>query len=53
VDKGAAYAADPQGQRTGNGPGPQLAATLERVCQDAIDSLSPLLVKQRVAVRGG
>ena len=50
VDKGATYAADPSGMRTGNGPGPQLVATLERVCQDASDALSPNLVRQRVAV---
>jgi hypothetical protein len=41
VEKGATYAADPSGTRTGNGPGPQLAMTLERVCQDAVDALSP------------
>jgi len=50
VEKGASYAADPSGTRTGNGPGPQLAMTMERVCQDAVDALSPNLVKQRVAL---
>jgi hypothetical protein len=50
IEKSATYAADPSGVRTGNGPGPQLAETLERVCQDAEDALSPNLVKQRVAV---
>ena len=50
IEKSATYAADPSGMRTGNGPGPQLAETLERVCQDAQDVLSPDLVKRRVAV---
>lgn len=50
VEKGATYSADPSGSRTGNGPGAQLTATLERVCADATDALSPTLVKQRVAV---
>ena len=50
IEKGAAYEADPSGTRTGNGPGPQLGATLSRVCDDANDCLSPTLVKQRVAI---
>lgn len=50
IEKGATYSADPSGARTGNGPGPQLAETIERVCKDAEDSLSPNLVKQRVNV---
>jgi len=50
VEKSASYQADPSGNRTGNGPGPQLADTLERVAQDAEDALSPSLVKQRTAV---
>lgn len=50
VEKSAEYVADPSGLRTGNGPGAQLAETLERVCADAEDSLSPALVKQRTAI---
>jgi hypothetical protein len=50
IEKSANYVADPSGMRTGNGPGPQLAETLERVCQDAQDVLSPDLVKRRVAL---
>jgi hypothetical protein len=50
LEKSATYCADPAGNRTGNGPGPQLAETLARVCQDATDALSPNMVKQRVAV---
>jgi len=50
VEKSAEYMADPSGMRTGNGPGAQLAETLNRVCQDAEDSLSPALVKQRTAI---
>lgn len=50
IERSAAYAADPSGTRTGNGPGPQLAETLERVCADAQDALSPDLVRRRLAV---
>lgn len=50
INKGAAYQADPSGSRTGNGPGSMLAETLDRVAQEAVDALSPNLVKQRVAV---
>mmetsp|Transcript_25712 Transcript_25712/g.43842 ORF Transcript_25712/g.43842 Transcript_25712/m.43842 type:complete len:220 (-) Transcript_25712:12-671(-) len=50
IERSADYAADPSGTRTGNGPGPQLAETLERVCVDAEDALSPELVKRRLAV---
>lgn len=34
VDKNEYYQGDPQGLRTGNGPGPQLADTIERVAMD-------------------
>jgi hypothetical protein len=34
VDKGQNYQPDPSGTRTGNGPGAQLAETIERVCVD-------------------
>ena len=35
IIKNEHYAADPSGLRTGNGPGPQLAATLEQVATAA------------------
>eukprot|EP00903_Cladosiphon_okamuranus_P019889 g18281.t1 len=35
IDKGPHYQPDPTGKRTGNGVGPQLSETLERVCVDA------------------
>lgn len=35
VDKGEHYEADPTGARTGQGVGPQLAETIERVASDA------------------
>mmetsp|Transcript_29385 Transcript_29385/g.50720 ORF Transcript_29385/g.50720 Transcript_29385/m.50720 type:complete len:288 (-) Transcript_29385:69-932(-) len=50
MEKSEFYQADPAGVRTGNGPGPQLAETLERVCSDAEAALSANLVKQRTAV---
>mmetsp|Transcript_14422 Transcript_14422/g.17140 ORF Transcript_14422/g.17140 Transcript_14422/m.17140 type:complete len:204 (+) Transcript_14422:62-673(+) len=50
VEKSSTYNPDPSGVRTGNGPGIQLAETLERVCKDVEDVLSPNLVKQRVAI---
>ena len=35
IDKNEYYQPDPTGARTGNGPGPQLASTMERVAADA------------------
>ena len=35
IDKNEYYQPDPTGTRTGNGPGPQLASTMERVAADA------------------
>jgi hypothetical protein len=40
VEKNEYYQADPLGARIGNGPGPQLAATMERVAADAEALLS-------------
>lgn len=34
ISKGEYYQSDPTGARTGNGPGPQLCETIERVCVD-------------------
>jgi hypothetical protein len=44
IEKSTAYNPDPAGVRTGNGPGAQLAETIESVCKDAEDALSPVLV---------
>jgi hypothetical protein len=41
IEKNEFYQADPTGARTGNGVGPQLMETIERVCQDAEAVLSP------------
>jgi len=41
IEKNEFYQADPTGNRTGNGVGPQLMGTIERVCQDAEAVLSP------------
>lgn len=35
IDKGEFYTPDPTGLRTGNGVGPQLTETIEKVAQDA------------------
>ena len=50
IERSEHYAADPSGMRTGNGPGPQLAETLDRVCADAEAVLGMSLVKQRQAI---
>jgi hypothetical protein len=45
VDKTPHYQADPTGSRTGNGVGPQLSETIERVCKDTeaiLDSVKNL-----------
>jgi hypothetical protein len=42
VEKGPHYQADPTGNRTGNGPGPQLAETIEKVALDTEGVLSPV-----------
>jgi hypothetical protein len=44
IEKSTDYNPDPAGVRTGNGPGAQLAETIESVCKDAEDALSPVLV---------
>lgn len=50
IERGEFYRADPTGQRTGNGPGPQLAATLNRVCDDAQSMIGKELADRRLAV---
>ena len=42
------YTADPSGIRTGNGPGPQLAETLNRVAMDAAEYCDKAQVQKRV-----
>ncbi|GMH67763.1 hypothetical protein TrRE_jg4832 [Triparma retinervis] len=42
------YQADPSGLRTGNGPGPELAATLDRVATDAETYCDKSQVQKRV-----
>ncbi|CAM9212566.1 unnamed protein product [Ectocarpus fasciculatus] len=50
IDKGEYYQPDPTGKRTGNGVGPQLCETLERVCVDAESFLGKEQTQRRVAV---
>ena len=50
VDKNEHYLADPTGNRTGNGPGPQLRETIERVCVDAESILDKTNVTRKIAV---
>lgn len=49
IDKGEYYCEDPQGQRTGNGPGPQLMETIERVATDAESVIKDTLSKRKIA----
>jgi hypothetical protein len=44
LDKNEYYQADPSGIRTGNGPGPQLAETLDRVAKDAEAYVSKVMM---------
>jgi hypothetical protein len=50
IEKGEYYNADPQGNRTGNGVGPQLTETIERVCLDAEAVCSANNVKMKMAI---
>lgn len=50
IEKNEFYQADPTGARTGNGVGPQLMETIERVCQDAEAVLSPNYAALKKAV---
>ena len=43
VEKGEHYQADPSGTRTGNGVGPQLTETIERVCADVEGALDKVI----------
>jgi hypothetical protein len=44
VEKGQYYQPDPTGTRTGNGTGPQLTETIERVACDTESVLSPVRI---------
>ena len=48
LTKNEFYDPDPQGLRTGNGPGPQLAETLDRVAKDAEEYADKSQVVKRV-----
>ena len=50
IEKNEFYKADPTGNRTGNGPGPQLVETFERVCTDTESVLDKTLVARKIAV---
>jgi len=50
IEKGQYYASDPLGHRTGNGPGPQLADTMEKVCLDALAAINKNQVTMKVAM---
>ncbi|KAJ1450504.1 Putative flagellar basal body protein [Pelagophyceae sp. CCMP2097] len=50
IEKSANYCADPTGQRTGNGVGPQLAAVFEKVCAEAEAYVSRNQAKARKAL---
>ena len=48
IDKNDNYLADPTGNRTGNGVGPQLRETIERVCVDAESALDKNNVTRKI-----
>jgi cilia- and flagella-associated protein 298 len=48
IDKNEHYKADPTGNRTGNGPGPQLRETIERVCVDAENLIQPSNIQRKI-----
>ena len=48
VDKNEFYQADPTGLRTGNGPGPRLVETMEKVASDAEAAISKTTVDRKV-----
>jgi hypothetical protein len=45
IEKNEYYQADPTGSRTGNGVGPQLTETIERVARDAEEVLNKVKMK--------
>lgn len=50
IDRGEFYTPDPSGIRTGNGVGPQLTETIERVAADVESILDHNLVKRKTAI---
>jgi hypothetical protein len=50
IERGEYYEADPTGMRTGNGVGPQLMETIERVAHDAESVLTKDMVARKFAV---
>lgn len=50
VDRNPYYVADPTGQRTGNGVGPQVTETIERVARDTEAILAKTNVDRKVAI---
>lgn len=44
IEKNEFYQADPTGMRTGNGPGPQLSDTMEKVACDAESLLTKVII---------
>lgn len=50
ISRNPHYSADPTGQRTGNGVGPQLSETMERVALDAEGLLDKANVQRRLAI---
>lgn len=50
IDKGEFYEPDPTGNRTGNGIGPQLTETVNRVITDTQAILDPNNVKRKISI---
>ena len=51
IEKGEYYQSDPLGNRTGNGPGPQLADTIEKVSLDALAAINKNQVAMKVPLK--
>ena len=50
IERNPHYLADPTGQRTGNGVGPQVSETIERVARDTESILDKANVDRKVAI---
>lgn len=50
IEKSEYYQADPTGVRTGNGVGPQLSETIEKVCVDTEATIDPENVRRKISL---
>jgi len=50
IEKNEFYCPDPTGMRTGQGVGPQLSATIDRVIQDTLEVLHTNCVQRKIPI---